>query len=144
MITNKRLLKAIKPHALERLYLVNELYESKVISKEEYIAAVKLIYKSGGLQSGEQYFLKFVFSHPFQSSNFIETISDILFFCHISLKKRILRFVRRITGHESYKEKFLQAHKIKTDEDLRRFMKNHTPVDLSIFTGPLPSPASDN
>jgi len=144
MLTNKRLLKSIKPHALERLYLVNTLYESKEITKEEYIAAVKLIYKSGGLQSGEQYFLKFVFGRPFQHSNLIEVVSDILFFCYIPLKKRILRFVHRITGRESCKEKFIRKHKIKTEEDLCRYMKSRTPVDLSLFTAPLPSTYPDN
>lgn len=144
MLKNKRLLKAIKPYALEHLLLVNELYESSEITKEEYIAAIKLIYKSGGLQTGEQYFLKFVFGHPFQHSNLFEVVSDILFFRYISLKKRTLRFLHRITGRESYKEKFLRTHKIKTDADLHWYMKHRTPTDLSIFTTPLPSGNSNN
>lgn len=144
MMRNKRLLKAIKPYALERLYLVNSLYESNKITKEEYITVIKLIYKSGGLQTGEQYFLKFVLGRPVQLSNSIETISDILFACYFSLKKRALRFVHRITGRESYKEKFMRKHKIKTEEDLCRYVKSRTPVDLSLFTAPLPSTNSDN
>ena len=72
MLRKKRILKAIKPYALERLQLANELYESGKISQNEYIAAIKLIYKSGGLPTGEQSFLKFVFKHPLQQSTFFE------------------------------------------------------------------------
>lgn len=56
-----------------------------------------------------------------------------------SLKIRIHCFFRRITGTETYKEEFLRKNKIKTDEDLRRYMQTHKPADLSIFTAPLPS-----
>ena len=74
MITNKRLLNAIKPHALERLYLINTLYEQNKISKKEYTAFLRLIYKSGGLHYGERYLQEM----PYRPSNLLEYISVIL------------------------------------------------------------------
>ena len=39
-------------------------------------------------------------------------------------KKRICYFLRRITGRETYKEEFLRKNKIKTEEDLYRYIQN--------------------
>ena len=58
-------------------------------------------------------------------------------------KKRICYFLRRKTGRETYKEEFIRKNKIKTEEDLYRYIQNHKPANLSLFTGTL-SAHNDN
>lgn len=91
----KKLLKAIKPHALERLYLVTRLYENKEITKEEYFWALQLIYKSRGLFNGEHILRDLGYRSPYLS----EYIFDSLYIRLAVLKKHIIGFVHRITAN---------------------------------------------